>query len=173
MEPRRGRPRKFAAPSRAVTVTLPEHVIDSLTSIEPDLGRAIVRLAPTLHTAATGPAELTHFGRHAVIVVSPTRTLERRAGVELVPLPDGRALISFPRATTVAELELNLEDAVEDPQLARRDRSIFESVLAIIRDARRSNDVSLLQRSIIVLEKQRSAPQHKNRRPLPSRRKSS
>lgn len=153
METRRGRPRKFAAPSRAVTVTLPEHVIDALTAIEPDLSRAIVRLAPALTEAASGPAALTHFGRHAVIVVSPTRTLEKRAGVELVPLPDGRALISFPRATTMAELELNLEDALDDPGLARGDRTTFESVLAIIRDARRSDDVSLLQRSIIVLEK--------------------
>ena len=162
MKIRRGRPRKFAVPSRAVTVTLPEHVIASLTSIEPDLGRAIVRLVPIRRNVARGPAELTHFGRHAVIVVSPTRTLEKRAGVELVPLPDGRALISFPRATTLAELELNLEDALDGPQLVRGDRAVFESVLAIIRDARRANAVSVLQRSIIVLEKR--APTSRKKR---------
>ena len=36
LAPRRGRPRKFIAPSRPVTLTLPEHVIDALTAVDPD-----------------------------------------------------------------------------------------------------------------------------------------
>ena len=158
---RRGRPRKFAAPSRAVTLTLPDHVIDTLTAGDPDLGRAIVRLAAKVKNQPARPAELSHFGRHAVIVVSPSRTLEKRAGVELVPLPDGRALIAFPQSTTVADLELLLEDALEGADLGRADRSIFESVLGVIRDARRSADVSLVHRSIIVLETRRPAAPRK------------
>ena len=155
---RRGRPRKYAAPSRAVTLTLPEHVIETLTAGEPDLGRAIVRLAPSsLKRTAARPAELCHFGSHAVIVVSPTRTLEKLAGVELVPLPDGRALIAFPPSRTAADLELLLEDAIDGPALTRADRSIFESILEVIREARRSGEVSLVQRSIIVFESRRTS----------------
>ena len=161
---RRGRPRKFAGPSRAVTLTLPDHVIDTLTAGDPDLGRAIVRLAAKAKNQPARPAELSHFGRHAVIVVSPTPTLEKRAGVELVPLPDGRALIAFPQSTTVADLELLLEDALEGTDLRRADRSIFESVLEVIRDARRSADVSLVHRSIIVLETRRRAASRKTSR---------
>jgi len=157
--PRRGRPRKYASPSRAVTLTLPDHVIETLTAGEPDLSRAIVRLTPSSTKRATSPAELCHFGSHAVIVVSPTRTLEKLAGVELVPLPDGRALIAFPPSTTVADLELLLEDAVDGPTLTRADRSIFESILEVIRGARRSGELSIVHRSIIVFETRRpSAP---------------
>ncbi len=117
---RRGRPRKYASPSRAVTLTLPDEVIDALTASDPDLSRAIVRLAPTKRKQSSRPAELCHFGTHAVIVVSPTRTLEKLAGVELVPLPDGRALIAFPTSTSAADLELLLEDALEGPALTKR-----------------------------------------------------
>ena len=156
LEARRGRPRKFSAPSRTVTLTLPLHVIDSLTAIAADLGRAVVRLAATADAGPGGPpAELTRFGRHAVLVVNPTPALAERTGVELVPLPDGRAIIAFPPSRTPADLELLLEDALVDAELKGPDRATFESILAIIRDARRSGEVSLLQRSILLLESRR------------------
>lgn len=167
LEARRGRPRKFAAPSRAVTLTLPEHIIDALGAVDRDLSRAIVRVTEqTRRPRASGhqapaTAELTQFGRHAVIVVSPSRTLSDRTGVELVPLPDGRALIAFPRQNTIADLELKLEDALGEPGLSAADEATFRSILDILRDARRSAEVALLQRSIIILEarrKRRRAP---------------
>ncbi len=97
--PRRGRPRKFMGPSRAVTLTLPDYVLDALSAIDPDLSRAVVRLTqPELAKQPHPPAELVRFGQSAVIVVNPTRTLEQRTGVNLIPLPDGRAIISFNRA---------------------------------------------------------------------------
>lgn len=154
---RRGRPRKFAAPARTVTVTLPIHVIEALMAVDGDLGRAIVRLAPPAHGRPTAsPAELSRFGRHAVIVVNPTPALASRTGVELVPLPDGRAIIAFAPSTSPADLELLIEDALDDADLDEKDRHTFESVLHIIREARRSQDVSLLQRSILVLETRRT-----------------
>src|SRR3954466_10320838 len=92
--PRRGRPRKFTAPSRPVTLTLPEHVIDALSAVDGDLSRAIVRLAqPVLAGRPHPPAELVTFGRHSMIAVQPSKTLEKRTGVGLLHLPDGRALI--------------------------------------------------------------------------------
>ena len=112
--PKRGRPRKFARPSRAVTLTLPEEVIAALSKIDRDLSRAVVRLAqPELAKKPRPPAELSAFGRRAVIVVNPTRTLEQLTGVSLVPLSDGRALISFDEPLSVAQLELRIQDAIE------------------------------------------------------------
>lgn len=168
IEVRRGRPRKFAVPSRAVTLTLPEHIIDALGTVDGDLSRAIVRVTErtrtrTLRRPPAPSAELTHFGRHAVIVVSPTRTLSERTGVELVPLPDGRALIAFPREKTIAEIELRLKDALEQPGLSAADEATFRSILEILRDARRSAEVALLQRSIIVLEARRKRPRVRKR----------
>jgi len=162
--PRRGRPRKFIAPSRPVTLTLPEHVIKAIGAIDPDLSRAIVRLAqPVLAGHAHPPAELATFGRHSVIVVNPSRTLEKRTGIELVHLPDGRALISFAQPTTIPELELLIEDALEDRALPRTDRATFDAIGTILKSARRSEKVVLLQRNIIVLETRRSG-NHPRRR---------
>jgi hypothetical protein len=157
LAPRRGRPRKFIAPSRPVTLTLPEHVLESLAALDPDLGRAIVRLAqPLLAERPRLPAELATFGRHSVIVVNPSKTLEKRIGVELVHLPDGRALISFDRAMTIPGLELLIEDALEDAALPAGDREIFDAIGSILKTARRSDTVVLLQRNIIVLETRRT-----------------
>ena len=154
--PRRGRPRKFMGPSRPVTLTLPLPVIAALSAIDADLSRAVVRLAqPELARRPHPPAELARFGRRAVIIVNPTRTLERRAGVELVPLPDGRALISFDRPTTPEALELLIADALEDAQLPAADRAVFAGIVSILRGARRASDVALRQSNITVLEGRR------------------
>jgi hypothetical protein len=150
---RRGRPRKFESPSRAVTLTLPESVLAVLSSIHQDISRAVVHLTQRRAAAKPKPmAELSIFGRNAVITVRPTPSLEKRAGVHLVPLPDGRALISFEQPRTVAELELTLQDALEDRSLPGEDRAVFEAIVAILKDARRSRDVTLHRRTIIVLE---------------------
>jgi hypothetical protein len=136
-----------------VTLTLPEHVIEALAGIDPDLSRAVVRLAqPELAKAPHASAELAAFGRQAVILVHPSRTLEQRTGVVLIPLPDGRALISFDEPKTIAELELQLQDILEDSQLLDSDRQTLEQISAFLREARRSSAVTLKRRNIIVLE---------------------
>jgi hypothetical protein len=168
---RRGRPRKFPGPSRAVTVTLPEHVITALAEVDADLSRAIVRVTQPQLTKAPHPlAELAAFGRHAVIVVRPSRALERRTGVVLVPLPDGRALISFDEPKTVPELELQLQDLIEDPQLAGADRRMFEQIFNLLREARRSSAVTVRRHNIIMLESARPRRTRADRAPAPARR---
>jgi hypothetical protein len=154
---RRGRPRKFSAPSKAVTLTLPENVLQMLATIDPDPSLAIVQLTKRRAPAQGRPAaELSVFGQRAIITIRPTRTLERQIGLDLVPLPDGRALISFDQPTTVAELELMLYDGLQDSSLSADDRNVFEGIARILTDARRSDDVTLLNRSIIVLESSRT-----------------
>jgi hypothetical protein len=149
----RGRPRKFAAPSRAVTLTLPEWVLSALSNVHEDISKAVVQVMQRRPRLQARPvAELTVFGRSAVITVRPTPSLERRGGVRLVPLPDGRALLSFDQPTSVAELELTLHDALEEEQLPAADRQLFEAIVAILKEARRSRDVTLHRRNIIVLE---------------------
>jgi hypothetical protein len=156
--PRRGRPRKFAVPSRAVTLTLPEDVLAALGEVDPDIGRAIVRIMqPARARQKHPPAELETFGRRAVIVVNPTPSLERQPGVHLVPLPDGRALISFDQSATIADLELFITDELDSRRLSTGDREIYESVRNILRGARQSAGVTLIQRQIVVLESGRKA----------------
>jgi hypothetical protein len=153
VKPRRGRPRKFLTASRAITLTLPEHVIARLGAVDPDLGRAVVRLAQSKGGRPSySPAELTTFGRRAVIVVNPSKVLEERTGIVLVPLSDGRALISFDESMTVAGLELSLQDALDDSRLSPADAEIFRSIAGLLKGVRLSSDVMLRQRTIIVLE---------------------
>jgi hypothetical protein len=166
LAPRRGRPRKFSAPSRAVTLTLPEDVLASLSAIDADLSRAVVRVAQTRRAArGPAPAELVRFGKRAVIVVSATRTLEEQTGVLLIPLSDGRALISFDETMTAARLELAIEDALDDHRLRPDDRKVFAAIRAILKSARRSGDVTLRQRNIMVLESQRLRKRRATKRP--------
>lgn len=140
-----------------MTLTLPEHVLEALTALDPDLGRAIVRLAqPLLAERPHLPAELATFGRHSVIVVNPTKTLEKRTGVELLHMPDGRALISFAQPMTIPGLELVIADALEDKSLPPADREVFAAIGSILKAARRSETVVLLQRNIIVIETRRT-----------------
>lgn len=153
----RGRPRKFAEASRAVTLTLPESVLSALAAIHADIGQAIVQLATRERPRRTRKAaDLVAFGQHAVITIRPTPSLELRAGVQLVPLPDGRALIALDEPTSLAALQLSLSDALEDRTMPLVERAVYENLSAILRDARRSNDVTLQQRHIIILETRRA-----------------
>jgi hypothetical protein len=128
-------------------------VIDALERIDRDLSRAVVRVTqPEIRKAPHAAAELAGFGSHAVIVVNPTRTLERLIGVMLVPLSDGRALISFDESMTPARIELKIEDALEDDTLTATDADVLASIRELLRDARRSASVTISQRHIIVLE---------------------
>jgi hypothetical protein len=168
---RRGRPRKFAAPSRAVTLTLPEAVIAKLSSIHQDLSLAVVGLAQRQTPARSRQAaELLVFGKRAVITIRPTPSLERRTGVQLVPLPDGRALISFDNPKSLADLELTIDDALEDATLSRDDRMVYEGISAILKDARRSKTISLLRHNIIMLESTARRISTNGSRPSDSRR---
>jgi hypothetical protein len=152
----RGRPRKFGRPSRAITLTLPEDIIAALTAVDDDVSRAIVRLAQPLVTdvVARAPAELSRYGDRAVIVVKPVAALERIPGVTMVPLPDGRALISLDRMS-VDEFELRLRDATEDSQMDAQERSVLASVADILRTARRTKGIVVVPRNIIVLQSTR------------------
>ena len=60
----RGRPRKFAAPSRAVTLTLPEWALSALSEMHEDISKAVVQLMQQRPRQRARPlAELSIFGK--------------------------------------------------------------------------------------------------------------
>jgi hypothetical protein len=154
---RRGRPQKFGRPSRAVTLTLPEDVIAALASIDDDVSRAVVGLVEPLaaDVVPRPPAELSKYGDSAVIVIRPCRVLSRMGGVTLVPLADGRALISLDEGLGVQAFELKVRDALDDRALDARDRATLASIAEILREARRTRGIAVHQRNIIVLQSMR------------------
>ena len=157
---RRGRPSKFGRPSQSVTITLPDDVVEALRAVDPDLSRAIVRVAEAGGAAMTPrpDVELTHYGRSAVIVLKPTRAVDRLPGVALVPLPDRRALISLDKDKGIAEFEVLVRDALDGDMASPADRATLQQLGDILRSARRSRRVRLSQRSIIVLESGNGGP---------------
>jgi hypothetical protein len=153
---RRGRPRKFSRPSRGVTLTLPDDVIDALRSVDADLSVAVVRIAQSLVPEMSyARAELVNYGGRAVIIVPRSQVLTDRIGVELVPLTDGRALMAFDNRLSIPQLELRIGDALADASIQGNDRAMFEALADILKNARRSERVEVRQRNIIVLQSTR------------------
>jgi len=150
LDVRRGRPRKFSRPARTVTLTLPDDVIDRLTALDSDIGRAVVRL--TLSQDPHVPAsvvEVSTFGGRAVILVPPTRRLAALPGVELVPIADGRVLIALEEPLSEEAFELLVRDALEDASMTGPDRELFADLARVLREARIETRVTL--RRILVL----------------------
>lgn len=149
---RRGRPRKFSGPARALTLTLPEDTIAQLRRLDPDISKAVVKAVQQVVPMAPPPrAEVLQFGEHAVIVVVPSQALTERTGAQLVRLSDGRALIAFNSQLSVAQFELKLWDALSDGTLGAEDRETFEALGHILRDTRRRGAHAIEEQRIIVL----------------------
>jgi hypothetical protein len=157
---RRGRPRKFSRPAHKVTLTLPDDVMERLSALDGDLGRAVVRLAlahrPPKRSSAV---EVVSFGSRAVILVPPARRLAALRGVELVPIADGRALIALEEPLTEEAFELQVRDAVDGSSLEGKDRELFMSLARVLREARQATSVML--RRILVLRARSTAPRAK------------
>jgi hypothetical protein len=100
------------------------------------------------------PAELATYGDQAVIVVPASGNVRERTGVELVPLPDGRALICFDERMSISEFELRVRDVLADSTVDGEDRDLYETLANILKNARRSDSVALERRCIIVLQSQ-------------------
>ena len=154
----RGRPKKYGRDARAVTITLPNDVLGSLEAVDADVGRAIVRLVErrgTTRARGARAAEISAYGGHAVIVVKPVRALKRLPGVQLVPIGNGRALISLDRSLSIPRLELAVRDAIDGTEVSEPERQILKAIGDILRQARSSRTVSVEERTIIVLESKR------------------
>jgi hypothetical protein len=153
-EQARGRPRKYGRPARAITVTLPEDVLARLSSFHPDVGSAIVTMVERNTSARTvpiPPAEVTRYGNRAVILVTPTPALRRLRGVQLVPVGNGRALISLTSSTSIPGLELQVRDALERMMPQNREREALQMLADILRRSRGPRGLTSEARTIIVL----------------------
>jgi hypothetical protein len=143
-------------------VTLPEDLIERLQAQHLDLGRAIVELFES-GPASDTPVQLAEFGRGALILVPPASALRRVAGVELIPLSNGRALIALDQPMSPSDLELTLNDALAGTALSAHDRATVANVVSILREARTSANARLRQRTIIIIE--RDQTRSRRRRP--------
>jgi hypothetical protein len=135
-------------------------VLDRLSALNPDVGRAIVALVERRRAPeprAVRHAEIATYGRHAVIVVTPLRSLKRLPGVQLVPIGGGRCLIALDKPHATPDLELDIRDAVSRRAASGPEREALESLGDILRRARADRGVKVTERTIIIIEARRSA----------------
>ena len=137
-----------------MTVTLPEDILARLSAVHADVGSAIVQLVEKRTHARPTPiraAEVTRYGNRAVIIVTPGPTLRRLRGVQLVPVGNGRALISLSTSTPISSLELQVRDALERMPPENREREGLQSLADILRRSRGPRGLTSEARTIIVL----------------------
>jgi hypothetical protein len=131
-------------------------VIATLESIDRDLSQAVVRMALplTAEAFAYAPAELFKYGDNAVIVVKRMAVIEQIPGVTLVPLPDGRALMSLDESVSLSDLEVKLRDTIDEDggPATGPDRAALTTIVDILKNARRTRGLRVVRRSIIVLQ---------------------
>ena len=141
---RGGRPSKFGEPSRPITVTLPERVLNLLAAVDPDRAKAISKLADS-KLGANGefprPVAMVKVNDgQAILLVNHSARLANLPWLRLIEVAPGRNLISIRSGTSIETIEVALRDLLEDlPAGKSRDREILDALLDILRASRRTN----------------------------------
>jgi hypothetical protein len=161
-----GRPPKFHEPSRPITVTLPEATLQSLSLIDPDRGRAIVKLTKhaVLSEGQPGKAvELVEFSEGiGLLVVASSAALRGISFLQLVEIAPSRFLVAIDPGHDFAAFELALTDALEEVPLDEMwDREVIEQLLMHMRSLRKASCVGLA--GIVMVQLDSGAPRRRTR----------
>ena len=138
-----GRPPKFAEPSRPVTVTLPERVLQLLTAVDSDRAKAITKLAGTVlnkNDKPLKPVTTVNIGEgRAIILVNYSEQLNRIPWLRLIEVAPARHLISIRSGTSIESIEVAIQDLLEElPMEKSLDREIMGTLMQILRASRRT-----------------------------------
>lgn len=155
---KRGRPLKFGRPTRPVSLSLPDDVLEWLESLDPDPGRAIVALfdrARQRSSAAQGqgaPAELVQLpGKRALIIVAPD-VFDGLPGVSVIRLSDGRGFLALEPGRGYADLEVAVADHIDAPGVAPARRKALVAIRQRLREWRLAG-LTFEARSILVVDR--------------------
>jgi hypothetical protein len=145
-----GRPRKFGEPSQPITITLPQSTLRQLQQIDPDRGRAIVKLAKNAFRSEPGERPLVEIvdiaGNTGLVIVGPNETLKRIQFLRLVEVAPARYLIALAPERDFYDLEIALNDLVDDPAIKdERERALVTELLRHFRNLRRTDSVTMGQ----------------------------
>lgn len=155
---KRGRPLKFGRPTRPLSVSLPDDVIEWLDSIDPDPAWAIVSLfekarqRTSLHDGRV-PAELVQLpGKRALIIVTPD-LFDGLQGVSVIRLSDGRGFLALEAGKGYADLEVAVADRIDAPGVTPERRKALSAIRQQLREWRLSG-LKFESRSILVVDRQ-------------------
>lgn len=150
-----GRPRKFAEPSRVVTVTLPESTLAKLGAIDADRARAIAHVTELATAGSPGDDTLVEVNKVTptlgMLTVPYSRHLAAIPGLNLVQVVPSRYLIVITAGSPLSLIELTIADTLDGLAAEEgRDREILTRVLDHLRAFRRLRRTSTAE--VILLE---------------------
>ncbi|MEO8681506.1 MAG: hypothetical protein ABI665_20835 [Vicinamibacterales bacterium] len=171
-ESRRGRPLKFGRKAQLVTITLPDDVVQWLSSLDADIGWALVRL----HERSTKASKARKIevaglvqlpGKRALILVRP-EFFSNLKGVSVIPLSDGRAFLALEGNRGVADLELAVLDRLEAGGVRTTEREALGELRVRLKQWRQEG-IRFESRAIIVAHSPAStAPRARTLSPIQS-----
>jgi hypothetical protein len=149
---KRGRPQKFGRAAELISLTLPADVITWLTTVDEDLGWAIVKLHERA-TKARKPdldvAQLVRFPGDRALIQVRAALFSDMPGVSLIPLSDGRAFLALESGRGVADLELVVIDRLESKRVPAAERTALLRLRQLLKQWRQEG-VHFESRAIIV-----------------------
>ena len=155
---KRGRPPKFGRAAQLISLTLPGDVIGWLTSIDDDLGWALVKL----HDRATKSrkpdfdvAQLVRFPGDRALIQVRAELFSEMPGIALIPLSDGRAFLALESGKGVADLELAVLDRIESKRVPAAERAALLRLRQLLKQWRQEG-INFESRTIIVARGQKS-----------------
>lgn len=142
-----GRPSKFSEPSRPVTVTLPERVLNKLQRLNSDRGLAIAKAVDTLVPESgqqQPPLEIVPISDgQGMIIIGYSKVLSQVSGVQLVEISPSRYLISMQPGGSVDSFELALMDLIDHlPPGEVAEAALLQALREVLMNMRRRQGVT-------------------------------
>jgi hypothetical protein len=152
-----GRPPKFDEPSRPITLTLPESTLRELSHIDPDRGRAIVKLVKsTMCGNGVGHplVEIVEIEANTGLVVTgPSQGLRRIPFLHFVEVAPARYLLALDAGNDFMSLEIAINDVLDDlPQDEKEERELIVQLLEEMRRLRKTGRVSMAEMLFVTLD---------------------
>ena len=153
--PKGGRPSKFDEPSRPVTLTLPDRILERLTDIDSDRAKAIVKaVEAVLGEGTSNPSmvnELRVNDEEVLLTVADNRLLRAIPWLTMIEIAPGRHLLSLKDRASIEKLEVTLGDILDaHPQAKPAERRTLERLLECLRTPRRNR--ALRTEDILVVQ---------------------
>lgn len=144
--PKGGRPAKFDEPSRPVTLTLPDRILEHLANIDADRAKAIVKAVEAVigetSTQIGMVRELRVDENETLLTVSNNRLLRSIPWLTMIEIAPGRHLLSLQKGVTIEKLEVTLGDLLDArPDAPPAERKTLERLVECLRTPRRNRAI--------------------------------
>jgi len=156
---KRGRPQKFGRAAQLISLTLPGDVIAWLTTIDDDLGWAVVKLhdrATKVRKPDFDVAQLVRFPGDRALIQVRAELFGDMPGVSLIPLSEGRGFLALESGKGVADLELAVLDRMESKRVPAAERAALLRLRQLLKQWRQEG-INFESRTIIVARGRKGA----------------